>query len=71
MKMLKGPDGGYSIVLIGVYLSIIMGSLLVLAGSVAMLMGSGGSELAITIGAGLLGSSAVAKVVQTKMTTTQ
>ena len=51
---------------LGFMVSIIIGSIVSLAGCIAMFMSLPDAGMAITIGTGLIGSSAFAKAVQSK-----
>jgi len=51
---------------LGFMVSIVIGSLVAIAGTIAMFMSLPDAGMAITIGTGLIGSSAFAKAVQSK-----
>ena len=66
MSFLKGNNGKYSMMRLGFLVSMVVGSMVSLAGCVAMFMSLADAGMAITIGTGLIGSSAFAKAVQAK-----
>jgi len=66
MSFLNNCNGKRSMMRLGFMVSIIVGSVVSLAGCIAMFMSLPDAGMAITIGTGLIGSSAFAKAVQSK-----
>lgn len=66
MSFFKDCKGKLSMMRLGFMSSIVIGSIVALAGCIAMLMKLPDAGMAITIGTGLIGSSAFAKAVQSK-----
>jgi hypothetical protein len=66
MSFLKDCNGKLSMMRLGFMVSMIIGTVVALAGVVAMFMTLPDAGIAITIGTGLIGSSAFAKAVQSK-----
>ena len=66
MSFLRGNNGKHSMMRLGFLVSMVVGSLVSLAGCMAMFMSLPDAGMAITIGTGLIGSSAFAKAVQSK-----
>ena len=66
MSFLKGNNGKHSMMRLGFLVSMLVGAIVALAVCVAMFMSLPDAGMAITIGTGLIGSSAFAKAVQSK-----
>lgn len=66
MSCLHGNNGKTSMMRVGFAVSLVVGSALAMAGCAGMFMSVSDAGTAMTLGAGLIGSSAFAKAVQAK-----
>jgi len=66
MSCLNDHNNKPSMMRIGFMVSLVLGSVVTLAGTVAMFMTLPDAAMALTLGTGLIGSSAFAKAIQTK-----
>lgn len=66
MSCLKDHKDKYSMMRVGFAVSLVLGTAVTLAGTVAMFMKLPDAAIALTLGTGLIGSSAFAKAIQTK-----
>lgn len=66
MSCLNNHNGKTSMMRVGFMVSLILGVIVTLAGTAAMFMKLPDAAMAMTLGTGLIGSSAFAKAIQTR-----
>lgn len=66
MSYLKDHKDKYSMMRVGFAVSLVLGTIVTLTGTVAMFMELPDAAMALTLGTGLIGSSAFAKAIQAK-----